>query len=82
MTQMLNLNPLPTVASQELTLSLTELLQAYIKLLTEERAGQWSQVEEDLVRRARTALTNAGSPPELGHEITAHLDYRLLDGDH
>ena len=82
MTQIITTNPLSTNGQEELTLSLTELLNGYIKLLTEERAGQWSKVEEDLVRRARTALTNAGSPPDLGHEITAHLDYPLLDGTH
>jgi len=72
---------IPTVGTNaELIKSLDELLQGYLSLLTEGRGGVWSKVEEDLVRRARTALTNAGSPPSLGHEVTAHLDYPVLGG--
>ena len=71
----------PIAGSQEeLVASLNELLHRYVNLIAEERAGAWSKPEEDVVRRARAALTNAGYPPTLGHETTAHLDYPLLDG--
>ncbi len=69
----------PTAGSSELVASLDEMLYRYTTLLAE-RAGAWGKDEENVVRRARIALTNAGHPPELGHEITAHLDYAVLDG--
>ena len=70
----------PHDSNAELVASLDELLHRFVNYLAEERAGPWSKPEEDVVRRARTALTNAGYPPKLGHETTAHLDYQLLDG--
>ena len=71
----------PTLGVQEeLAASLDELLHRYINMLAEDNAGPWSKAEEDVVRRARIALTNAGHPPVLGHETLAHLDYPLLDG--
>lgn len=73
-------NATPLSANGEVIASLDELLHRYINLLAEERAGAWGKDEEDVVRRARTALTNAGHPPKLGHETLAHLDYQLLDG--
>ncbi|MBC8142772.1 MAG: hypothetical protein H7Y38_15215 [Armatimonadetes bacterium] len=72
-------NTPPLSATGELIMSLDELLHRYTTLLGE-RAGAWGKDEENVVRRARIALTNAGYPPELGHEITAHLDYAVLDG--
>ncbi len=80
MTLVMEPNTAPLRADQELAASLDELLHRYINLLAEERAGPWAKAEEDVVRRARTALTNAGYAPTLGHETTAHLDYALLDG--
>lgn len=65
---------------EELAASLHELLHRYVNMLAEERGGAWGKAEEDVVRRARQALLNAGHDPELGHETKAHLDYQLLDG--
>lgn len=65
---------------EELAASLKELLHRYVNLIAEERGGAWSKAEEDVVRRARAALINAGYDPQLGHETKAHLDYPLLDG--
>lgn len=80
MTLVMEPNSSPLGTHEELASSLEELLHRYLNLLAEERAGPWAKAEEDVVRRARTALTNAGHPPVLGHETTAHLDYALLDG--
>ena len=70
----------PLGVQEELAASLEELLDGYLTLLSAARSGAWSKVEEDLVRRARAALIQAGHTPVLGHETTSHLDYKVLDG--
>lgn len=80
MTRVMEPNSTALGTKEELAASLDELLHAYINVISEENPGPWSKVEEDTIRRARTALTNAGYPPVLGHETRAHLDYALLDG--
>ncbi|MBC7808695.1 MAG: hypothetical protein H7145_21385 [Akkermansiaceae bacterium] len=61
--------------SEELSGTLTLLLNRYLQLLTEDHGDFWSRQEEQTVLQVRDVLTRAGHAPYLPHEVRAHIDY-------
>jgi hypothetical protein len=66
--------------SDELSGTLTLLLNRYLQLLTEDHGDFWSRQEEQTVLQVRDVLTRAGHAPHLPYEVRAHIDYPFFGG--
>lgn len=66
--------------SEDLSNTLTLLLNRYLQLLTEDHGDLWSRQEEQTVLQVRDVLTRAGHAPYLPHEVRAHIDYPFFGG--
>ncbi|MBC8138720.1 MAG: hypothetical protein H8F28_22805 [Fibrella sp.] len=66
--------------TDELSGTLTLLLDRYLQLLTEDHGDFWSRQEEQTVLQVRDVLTRAGHAPRLPHEVRAHIDYPFFGG--
>ncbi len=66
--------------SEELSGTLTLLLNRYLQLLTEDHGDFWSRQEEQTVLQVRDVLTRSGHAPYLPHEVRAHIDYPMFGG--